>query len=229
MVSASMVFSRAATFDAPVAIEVDVLRSGRTYSTVETRTTQHDKLCCIGLVLLDAGADDLMRHTAPMPDVPGPHNCPPLDFGVTGRDLRVVGGAYHRSPDDVGPPELYTWIRLRDLAEDQALHTAMLAQPVTAWTIAAGMRPHRGITEDQAHVTLSTGPMSVDMAFHDDADATGWLLYANTAVYAGRGQVQGQGLVFTENGMLVASYSLHAMVRGLTTDPSSVGGYSTAM
>ncbi|NIR35029.1 MAG: acyl-CoA thioesterase, partial [Actinobacteria bacterium] len=90
------------------------------------------------------------------------------------------------------------------------------------------MRPHRGITEAMAHVTLSTGPMAVEIAFHDDVDVTEWLLYENPAIYAGRGHVQGQGRIFTESGRLVASYSIHAMVRAFDTDPRAVGGYSTA-
>ena len=57
VVSASMVFTKAARFDSPLAVEVDVLRQGRTYSTVETHIVQHDKLCAVGLVLLDSGAE----------------------------------------------------------------------------------------------------------------------------------------------------------------------------
>ena len=91
------------------------------------------------------------------------------------------------------------------------------------------MRPHVGITEAMAHVTLSTGPMTVDIAFHDEPDVSEWLLYENPAIYAGRGHVQGQGRVFSEAGGLVASYSVHAMVRALTVDPDRVGGSASAM
>jgi acyl-CoA thioesterase-2 len=229
VVSASMVFTRAAMFDAPLTLDVDVLRRGRTYSTVETRTVQHDRLCAVGLVLLDIGADDAYRGAASMPDVPGPSDCPVHDFGVTGRDVRVVDGAYDNDPDRVGPPELLVWTRFRERPDGPALHAALLAQSTTHYTIAASMRPHRGVTEAMAHVTLSTGPMKVDIAFHDEVDVTDWHLYENPAVYAGRGHVQGPGRVFAADGRLVASYSVHAMVRASTTDLSKVGGYSTAM
>lgn len=229
VVSASMIFSKAALFDAPLEIRADVLRGGRTYSTVETRTTQHGNLCSVGLVLLDAGADDVYRGGAAMPDVPGPAECPHHDFSVTGRDVRVVDGAYDNDPERTGPAELFAWIRLRDRPDDAALHAALVAQPTTHWTIAASMRPHVGITEAMAHVTLSTGPMTVDIAFHDEPDVSEWLLYENPAIYAGRGHVQGQGRVFSEAGGLVASYSVHAMVRALTVDPDRVGGSASAM
>ncbi len=229
VVSASMIFTRAARFDSPLAVEVDLLRQGRTYSTVETRITQHDKLCSVGLVLLDGGAEDVYRVTAEMPEVPDPLDCPLRDFQVIGRDIRVVDGAYNFDPDDVGPPELFVWMRYRDRPEGPAMQAALLAQATTHYTIGASMRPHQGITEALAHVTLSTGPMAVDIAFHDEADVSDWHLYENPAVYAGQGQVQGQGRIFTQDGRLVASYSCHAMVRSFDTDPNQIGGFTSAM
>ena len=229
VVTASMIFNRAARFDAPVDVDVDVVRQGRTYSTVETRTSQSAKLCTIGLVLLDSGADDTIRGTAAMPDLAGPGECPPLDHGVTGREVRIVDGAYTMDPDDVGPAEIHAWVRVRDVPDDPVLHAALLAQPTTHWTIAASMRPHPGVSEALAHVSLSTGPMAVDIAFHDEADVTDWLLYSNPSIYAGKGHVQGQGRVFTQDGRIVASYSVHAMVRAFAGDPGKVGGYTSAM
>ena len=229
VVSASMVFTRAARFDFPLAVDVDVLRRGRTYSTVEARIIQHDKLCSVGLVLLDSGADDVYRVTAEMPEVPDPLDCPLRDFGVIGRDVRVVDGAYNFDTDDVGPPELYVWMRYRDRPEGPAMQAALLAQATTHYTIAASMRPHQGITEALAHVTLSTGPMAVEIAFHDEPDAADWHLYENPAIYAGRGQVQGQGRIFAQDGRLVASYSVHAMVRSFDTNPNKIGGFTSAM
>ncbi|MDE0237882.1 MAG: thioesterase family protein, partial [bacterium] len=169
------------------------------------------------------------RVTAEMPEVPDPLECPLRDFGVIGRDIRVVDGAYNFDPDDVGPPELYVWMRYRDRPEGLAMQAALLAQATTHYTIGASMRPHQGITEALAHVTLSTGPMAVDIAFHDEADAADWHLYENPAIYAGRGQVQGQGRIFAQDGRLVASYSVHAMVRSFDTNPNQIGGFTSAM
>jgi acyl-CoA thioesterase len=158
-----------------------------------------------------------------MPSVPGPYDAEPLDMRVTGRDLRIVDGAYSPDPDRVGPPEIFAWVRFRDAPAEPYLHTALMAQSTTHWTIAAAMRPHPGFGEADAHVTLSTGIMSIAIAFHDDVDVTEWLLYANPAIYAGRGLAQGAGRVFTEDGRLVASYSVQAMIRGFARDPSALG------
>lgn len=228
--SASMIFAKAASFDEDVAVDVDVVRRGRSFSTIETRTSQSGQLRSVGLVLLDAGADDVIRGVAPMPDVGLPLDAVPLDMSVTGRELRVVDGAYRRQPDETGPPEIHTWIRFRDRPDEPHLHAALVAQATTHWTIAAAMRPHRGVTEALAHVTLSTGPMAVDIAFHDEVDVTEWMLYTNPAVYAGRGQAQGQARVYAEDGRLLATYSVHAMVRKFAVDPATLGkDYSNAM
>jgi uncharacterized protein (DUF427 family)/acyl-CoA thioesterase len=227
--SASMIFSRAARFDAAHEIELEVLRGGRGFSTLETRTLQEGQLCSVGILLLDAGAPDTIRGAAAPPDVPAPEACPPLDFGVTGREMRSVDDAYRRHAEP-GPAEIFTWTRFRDAPAHDSLHAALLAQSTTHWTIAAAMRPHEGVSQAQAHVTLSTGILATTIAFHDEVDVSEWLLYANPAIYAGRGLVQGEGRVFARDGRLVASYSVQAMVREFRKLPREMGkGYRDAM
>jgi uncharacterized protein (DUF427 family)/acyl-CoA thioesterase len=221
--SAYMIFSKAATFDAPLDINVELLRPGKTFSTVSVRIDQEEKLRSAGLLLLDSGSPDLIRADVDMPAVPGPYASEPFDMRVTGRDLRVVDGAYSDDPDRSGPPEIYAWMRFRDAPAEQYLHAALMAQSTTHWTIAAAMLPHKGLGQADAHVTLSTGIMSISIAFHDAVDVTGWLLYANRAIFAGRGLVQGEGQVFTEEGDLVASYSVQGMIREFTQQPADMG------
>lgn len=228
--SAYMIFAKAASFDEPLEVNIDVLRRGRTISTIEVRIDQDQRLRAAGMVMMDAGADDLIRSVVDMPDVPGPYESPSLDMSVLGRDLRVVDGAYTHDPEAVGPPEILVWARFKDAPAHQYLHQALLTQSTGHWTIAAAMRPHPGISEAEAHRSISTGIMSTSIAFHDEVDVSEWLLYANPAVYAGRGSAQGQGLVFTRDGRLVASYSVQAIVRGFASDPAAMGkDYSDAM
>ena len=221
--SAYMVFSKAASFDAPIDFGVEVLRGGRTFSTVEVRAVQDGQLRSPGILLMDSGAPDTIRGGIEMPDVPGPSDAEPYDFRVSGRDLRVVDGAYDPDPDRIGPPVIYSWVRFRDSPAEQYMHDALMAQSTTHWTIGAAMRPHKGFGEAEAHRTLSTGIMSIAIAFHDQVDVTEWLLYANPAIYAGRGLAQGEGHVFTENGRLVASYTVQALIRGFTKEPAAMG------
>lgn len=210
---ASMTFARAARFDEPVELTVDVWKKGRTFSSISVRSEQGGALVAPGLVLAGREAPDTIRDRAPMPDVPGPQDCVPYDMGVTGRGVRIVDGAYSPDPDRVGPPVIQAWLRFRDDPGDPALRQALVVQASTHWTIAAAMRPHAGFGERDAHQALSTGILAVNVAFHDVGALDGWLLYDNSATWSGRGLVHGRGTVFGEDARMVASYSVEAMIR----------------
>jgi uncharacterized protein (DUF427 family)/acyl-CoA thioesterase len=225
--SAYLTVAKAASFDDPIDLIVDPLRKGRTFSTLSVRAEQNGVLISPGLLLMDSGAPDLIRGVSSMPEVPGPYESEPYDMRVAGRDLRIVDGAYSPDPNRVGPPVIHAWIRFRDNPAEPYLRSGLIAQASTHWTIGAAMLPHPGISEAQAHVSLSTGIVSVSIAFHDDAPIDDWLLYTNPAIWSGRGLAQGDGRVFTRDGRLVASYSVQAMVRGFKKTPEAMGMDST--
>ncbi len=211
--SASMIFSKAASFDEPLDIQVEVQRSGRSFSTLAVKTVQQGQMRSTALVLMDASPGDRIRHAPPMPNVAGPEAAIPIDMKVSGREIRIVDGAYTNDLDHIGPAELYAWIRFRDAPAEPCLHTALMTQATTHWTIAAALRPHPGLSQALAHVSLSTGPLKVDIAYHDAVNVTQWMLYVNDAVYAGHGQAQGIGKVFAIDGRLLATYAVHTMIR----------------
>jgi acyl-CoA thioesterase-2 len=220
---ASMVFGKAASFDAPIDLTVEIPRAGRSFSTVRVGVAQEGVGRAEGLVLLGADAPDLFRDAVAMPAVAGPESAVTVDWGVTGRDLRVVDAAYDPDPDRVGPPEIFTWVRFRDAPERDELHAGLVAQSMGHWTIAAAMRPHAGFGERDAHRRLSTGVMAITVAFHDPVDVSEWLLYATRAIWSGRGLAQGDGRVFTREGRLVASFSTQVMIRAFAQDPAAIG------
>ncbi len=224
--SVSMIFSRVAKHTEPLSIEVDMLRSGRTLGTGQIHIRQDDSLCCAGIALLDATAPDLVRSAAPMPQVTPPDGLRPMAIPGTellGRDIRVVDDAYDPDPDRIGPPELFVWTQFRDAPDSDHLHAALLTQSTAHWTVAAALRPHAGFGEAMAHRSISTGITMATITFHDDADVSQWLLYATRITYAGRGHAQSEGQVFTEDGRLVASYRVHAMLRAFRPRGSGSG------
>jgi acyl-CoA thioesterase len=224
--SVSMIFSRMAQHTEPLAVEVDMLRSGRTLGTGQIHIRQHDSLCCAGIALLDATAPDLVRSAAPMPRVDPPDGLRSMDIPgteVLGRDIRVVDDAYDPDPDRVGPPELFVWTRFRDAPDHDYLHAALLTQSTTHWTVAAALRPHAGFGESMAHRSISTGITMATITFHDDVDVSQWLLYATRITYAGRGHAQSEGQIFTREGNLVASYGVHAMLRAFQPRGAATG------
>jgi acyl-CoA thioesterase-2 len=226
--SASMVFTRTADARAPYAIELDPVSEGRTFAALGVRATQGERTCATGAVLLDVTAPDVIRHLEPAPDVPGPYESAPYDMGVTGRDLRIVDDAYTGDPDaPIGPPELDAWIRFRDLPEDPALHAGLVAQFTGHLSIAAALRPHAGIGQAQAHVTLSTAINAINLSFHADVRADHWLLYHHRSTVAADGMTHAECRVHDEAGALVASFTVDAMVRGFA-DPAQ-GDARTAL
>jgi acyl-CoA thioesterase len=143
-------------------------------------------------------------------------------MGVTGRDLRVVDGAYTNDPGvPAGPPVIDAWVRFRHLPDDQPLHAGLLAQFTGHMSLAAALRPHEGVSQDQAHVTLSMAINSISLSLYAPVKADDWLLYHHDATFAGAGTTHAENRVFDRDGALVASFSVDAMVRPL---PSGAKG-----
>ena len=195
--SAYMIFSKAASFDAPLDLAVDVLRGGRSFSTVEVRINQDDKLRSAGLLMLGADVPDTIHGAVAMPDVPGPEDAVPLDMRVTGRDLRVVDGAWTPIPIASGRPS-------SSCGAASGRGRAAVPPRGVAGAVDHALEhrcrhaPARGLRRGQhARDAVDRDHVDRDHAFHDEVDVTEWLLYSNPAIYAGRGLVQGEGHVFT--------------------------------
>ncbi len=228
--TAHMAFLRAASFDSPLELSVDARRSGSTISAFDITIDQQDKLRASGLVMCDTGAEDLIGHVAEMPDVAGPEDSPTHDHKVLGRETRVVDDAYRQHASSVGPPELYVWTRFAADPGPQHLHQALVAQPTTHYTIGAALRAHEGVTEEDAHITVSMGPVNATISFHDEIDVTDWHLTETRSVWAGRGSTQSQVLVWARDGRLVASKTVQAIIRAFHQRPQEIGrDYSSAM
>ena len=175
-----------------------------------------------GHVLLDTPSDDVVRHAVDAPDVPGPYECAPYDMGVTGRDIRVVDGGYSNDADEpAGPPTVDAWVRFRQVPDDPALHAGLLAQFTGHMSIAAALRPHQGVSQDQAHRTLSMAINSINLSLYGPVKVDDWLLYHHHSTFAGAGTTHAENRVYDLGGALVASFTVDAMVRPL---PSGAKG-----
>jgi acyl-CoA thioesterase II len=214
VVSAHMLFLRGADAGRPLDFELAELSAGRTFTGVSAQVGQGGRCCAAGTLLLDTMSPPLARHAADAPDVPGPYECPPCDMGVTGRDLRVVDGAYtNDSGAPLGPPLIDCWVRFRQVPPDPAIHAGLLAQFTGHIPIAAALRPHDGLGQDQAHRTLSMGINAINLSLHAEVRADRWMLYHHLSTFAGDGMTHAECRVHGEEGQLVASFSVDAMVR----------------
>lgn len=216
------IFARAATYASPLVLELDTMHGGRAWASHTITARQGDRLMARGMVLQNAPTPDLMRHAPAMPDVPGPDDLAPDTASLVfpGTETRTV-------PDDAvapdGTPALYFWMRHARSFASVAANQAVLAWSEPGLLIGLAMRPHGDVVSiGDAHRTVSTGVISHTAQFHDRADVGDWLLVAQQATYAGRGQVFGAGQVFATDGTLVATFNQDAMARGVDQpmDPS---------
>jgi acyl-CoA thioesterase len=140
-------------------------------------------------------------------------------MSVTGRDVRIVDGAYTDDADaPVGPPTLDAWVRFRDVPDDGYLHAALLAHFAGHMSIAAALRPHAGIGQRDAHRTLSTAINAIALSLHGEVRADRWMLYHHHSTFAGDGMTHAECRVHDEAGGLLASFSVDAMVRRFAGD-----------
>ncbi len=203
------IFARGGRPDAPVEIAVDRMHAGRSFASSTVTISQGDRLCTRSLVLLSADEPDFIRHADPLPGAPGPEG----DGSDEAWQVRIAGDVDIADPAAVGPPDLDVWTRFVGAPDDPTVDQALLAFATDGFLIATAMRPHAGVGQAQAHVTLSTGVISHTLTFHEPAPARDWLLLSHHSPYAGRGRSYGTANVFRADGPLVASFVQDAMIR----------------
>jgi acyl-CoA thioesterase II len=213
VLSLHCVFARAGAFSEPLDIRAEVVRAGRAFTTVSVTTSQSRGPCTTATVLLHAPDADRIRHEADKPDVQGPEAWqarPVADFW----EVRMVDDVDISTPELVGPPELPVWVRFPgSTTEDKALNQALVAYASDGFLIATAMRPHEGVGQSMAHVSVDTTVLAQTLTFHEPIRAGEWLLFDQRSTYAGRGRSHGTAEVFTEDGRLVASFVQDNMVR----------------
>lgn len=220
--SAYAVFARAVVVGPPVELTVDVVAEGRSTATAVIDVTQGGKRCITVTVFTDVPSDDVIRHQLPRPDVVGPAEANHAEMPMDGRQLRLVDVVDVNSPDEVGPPELYAWLHYDPIPERDGLAKALIAYFTGHLGISTTMRAHAGIGTAQAHLTVSTAPMTITVSFHEPFAWSGWLLYTHESTQVGAGMSYVRGAVHTEEGELIASFAQDAMIRPLRTTDTSI-------
>jgi acyl-CoA thioesterase II len=217
------IFARAGNVVLPVDLEVDVMHSGRALASLSVTASQGDRLLSRGLLLLDAGEPDLIRHSLPAPAVARPGQLEPRKGAEEGSELRIVDEVDLMTPEVTGDPELYIWVRFDEAPDSLAVHQALLSWYTDPFLIGASMRPHAGVGQSMAHDTISTGVITHTLSFHEPVRATDWFLLANQSIFAGHGRTYGSGQVFDEQGNQVASYVQENLVRAFTGEAAARG------
>ena len=224
--SAYGVFARAVVVGPPVELTVDVVAEGRTTATAVVTASQNGKRCITVTVLADVPSADVIRHQLPRPDVAAPAEANVSEMPMAGRQLRLVDVVDVNSPDEVGPPELHAWLHYDPIPTRDELAKALIAYFTGHLGISTTMRAHEGIGTAQAHLTVSTAPMTVSVSFHEPFAWDGWLLYTHESTQVGAGMSYVRGAVHTEAGELLASFAQDALIRPLRTTDTSIAAES---
>ena len=220
--SVHAVFSRAVAVGPPVELVIDVVHEGRSTATAIVAVHQNGRRCLSVTVLADVPTGDVIRHHLPRPQVTAPADANLSEMPMTGRELRLVDVVDVNSPDEVGPPELYAWLRYDPIPTRDDLAKALVAYFTGHLGISTTMRAHPGIGTSQAHLTVSTAPMTISVAFHEPVRWDGWLLYAHESTQVGAGMSYVRGTVHSEEGELLASFAQEALIRPLRTSDTAI-------
>jgi acyl-CoA thioesterase II len=222
------VFARGGNPDLPLDLRVVVQHAGRSFGAVAVTVSQDDRLCTSALVLMQSPEPDLIRHQVLMPASNGPDLATPKYFS-RGWEVRIDDGVDLDDPAAVGPAELNVWSRFSGGPHDPKRSQALLAYASDGFLIGTAMRPHEGVGQAMAHVSISTSVISQTVTFHDAFDAAAWHLLAHESPHAGGGRSYGRAHVFAEDGRLVASYEQQNMIRAYSADrrpaPGTVSKY----
>jgi acyl-CoA thioesterase-2 len=211
----------------PILYEVDRSRDGRSFSTRRVVAIQHGRQIfhmSVSFQVEEPG----FEHQIDPPVVPGPETLPSEDeqrrkvadlVPEAHRDhflrprpieLRPVDRSSIIHPEK-RPPHQSVWVKATGpLPDDRALHQCVLAYASDMTLLDTSLLPHGvGWFDDSVQMA------SIDHAmwFHRPFRADQWLLYVqdSPAAYGGRGF--NRGLIYSEDGTLVASVSQEGLIR----------------
>lgn len=222
-------FIRPGNSQDPLYFEVDLIRTGRSFSTRRVVAKQN------GLAIFSMSAsfqhpEEGLDHQAPMPLAQGPEGLlneqeraiqlqdklPEKTRAVYTRD-RPIEVREVNFLDPINPvpaPALrQTWLKTSGtLNDDQLLHKALLAYSSDFGLVGTSLMPH-GLSLFRGDVQLAS--LDHAMWFHRDFRFDDWLLYAkqSTTTHGARGFNQGQ--FFARDGTLVASVTQEGLIRKL--------------
>ena len=211
----------------PILFEVERVRDGRSFTTRRVVARQKGATIFVMTASFHA-AEAGLDHAAPMPAAPPPNACPDPYAAVDLLDgparFRMKGMLDTTSPIEYRPTDIRRyapdaepqtrqsfWTRIGGrLPDDPAAHRAALLYLSDMTLLDAALRPH-GLTIYDHRLQVA----SLDHAlwFHRPARADAWLLYAQESPNASSATGLVNGLLYAEDGTLVASVAQEGLLR----------------
>jgi len=211
----------------PIIYEVDRIRDGRSFTTRRVVAIQHGQAIfamSASYQVEEPGFD----HQAPMPKVPGPDELPSEEV-VKAEFMpqmpEPMRSYYQRErPIEIRPveikrymsrdpmePQFHVWIRTTGRLPDvPAIHQAVLAYASDMTLLDTSLVPH-GKTVFEP--TIQAASLDHALWFHRPFRADEWLLYAQDTPSASGARGLSRGLIFKQDGTLVASVAQEGLIR----------------
>ena len=211
----------------PILYEVDRIRDGRSFTTRRVVAIQHGRAIFSMSVSFQIEESGFEHHT-PMPEVPGPHETPDPDLydekirqhlppeqrqwldAPRPIESRLVNPVDPIEPDK-RPPHLAVWLRAAGrMPDDDRLHQCVLAYASDMNLLDTCLLPH-GVS--WMNPKFQSASLDHSIWFHHRFRVDEWLLFVQDSPAASGGRGFNRGLVYTEDGQLVASVVQEGLIR----------------
>lgn len=213
-------FLRAGSTEEPVRYRVDVLRSGRAFTTHRVTAEQAGR----PILTMSASFHDPeagLTHQIPTPDAPDPSTLPSVHDRYDSEpviyrewpwiDLRRVPRT-----EGADPTRSRVWCRiLEPLADDPLVRACALAAMSDLSFLAVVLGTHDVELRHEGYLMAS---LDHAMWFHRSLPTHDWLLYDQRSPVASQGLGLATGHIFASGGELVATVAQEGLIRPLGTD-----------
>jgi acyl-CoA thioesterase II len=219
----------------PIIYEVDRIRDGKSFTTRRVTAIQHGR-AIFSMEVSFHGAEEGLVHQFPMPDVPKP-DALPNEADMRDRPLALIPEAVRRyyerdRPIELRPVEFgrylgetveggrfHIWIRATArLPDEPAIHQCVLAYASDMTLLDAALIPHgRAVFNDD----IMAASLDHALWFHRPFRADEWLLYAQDSPNLSGSRGFSRGLIFAEDGTLVASVAQEGLLRQRRPKPEA--------
>ncbi len=211
----------------PIIYDVDRIRDGKSFTTRNVTARQHGHPIFSMLVSFHSNEPGL-EHQAKMPDVPAPEDLP-NESEMREKMLPTMPDPVRRYYERERPIELrpvefdryggkkypdgrfHVWIRATGRLPDAlAIHQCVLAYASDMTLLDAALAPHGRTLFEREFMAAS---LDHALWLHRPFRADDWLLYAQDSPNMHGSRGFSRGLIFTRDGILVASVAQEGLVR----------------
>ena len=220
-------FLRPGLVSEPIFYEVDLIRTGRSFSTRRVVAKQGGR--AIFNMSVSFHSEELgFEHQAEKPSVPGPQGLPSelerarevqdqIPEGIREKftceraiEIRVIDPVDPFKPHK-RPAKKYSWVKaIHDVPEDPKIHTALLAYASDFGLATASLLPH-GVSFLSPKIQVAS--LDHAMWFHRPFRIDEWLLYEKESPSACNSRGFNRGSIFAPDGSMVASVAQESLIR----------------